>query len=307
MSEPNGVTTREIDTFYGEAFSGADRSLNSQAGDTLYLQAETHDGTRPTALNFGIGSFAFSFWSFDHSDDTTTPPGDGNPFGAQIFDCLNGTTTGIQLGTDSSGYFNLRLDDDADKAVISNQVAGFEMVKQPSERWVHVAVNIDRQSVPSVMTIYFDGVAIPQGPIDISPLTGNIFCSQDLQIGVRNGGGTNGSQKNGLDHLAFYPGLLSQEQITALAAATTTPLDILRISATPGTIPIVSVDYAAGELTVVFSSESGLTYSVFGGQVPAEISSWPEVSTMEINGDGTDLEFSHTPGVSPFFIQVRED
>ena len=38
-----------------------------------------------------------------------------------------------------------------------------------------------------------------------------------------------------------------------------------------------------------------------------DIAGWPEISTTDLTGDGTDLSFSHTPGVTPFFLQVRED
>lgn len=42
-------------------------------------------------------------------------------------------------------------------------------------------------------------------------------CSQDLQIGVINGGGTaSQAQKGGLDNVAIYPGILTAQQVTDL-------------------------------------------------------------------------------------------
>ena len=74
-------------------------------------------------------------------------------------------------------------------------------------------------------------------------------------------------------------------------------------------IPVVSTafDGTTGEFTMIFTSTTGKTYSVFGGSDLADISSWPELTVSDITGDDTDLTYSHTPGGSRFFYQVRED
>ncbi len=74
-------------------------------------------------------------------------------------------------------------------------------------------------------------------------------------------------------------------------------------------IPVVSTSYDAGsgEFTVVFTSETGKTYSVYGGASLDDIASWPEVSTADIVGDGSDIPFSDTAGTNRMFYQVRED
>jgi hypothetical protein len=74
-------------------------------------------------------------------------------------------------------------------------------------------------------------------------------------------------------------------------------------------IPVVSTSYdsATGEFTVVFTAETGKTYSVYGGSDLSDLASWPEVSTSALLGDGGNLSFSHAAGVVRFFYQVRED
>lgn len=309
-SEPAQFVDLSIDSFYGEAFSGSGVSFNQtiplDPADNAYLKAESHNGANATALDFGSKDFSFSYWAFDHSDDTTNPAGDGDPRGVRVFDCLAGDTTGLTVNSDAEGHLVVRIDDDEDNAFISNTIPGFETLAMPANRWVHVAMNIDRTA--QLLTIYFDGTQAAS--IDLSILTGKVFCSTDLQIGVINGGGSaTTTQKGGLDELAFYGGLLSQDQITALANATTTPLDLLPTFEPIGELEITDVRYSAGEVSIDFNTVSGSIYSVFGGPALADSATWPELSTSDLDGTGESISFSYTPpGDSPvFFLQVRED
>ena len=76
-------------------------------------------------------------------------------------------------------------------------------------------------------------------------------------------------------------------------------------------IPIVSVDRDAGsgELTVVFESQAGKTYSAFGGTDLADAAAWPEISTTDIVDDGGTATFQYTPPGAPprFFLRIGED
>jgi hypothetical protein len=87
----------------------------------------------------------------------------------------------------------------------------------------------------------------------------------------------------------------------------------LQITGEPvlSSIPVVSVDHDAGsgEITVVFESQGGTTYSAYGGTHLADTSSWPEISTTDIVDGGGTAIFSHTPAGDPteFFLQIRED
>ena len=282
---------------YGEPFQGAGVALVSDSTNNQnYLIAETHTGTTATALDFGTDNFAFSYWGYHDS-------GDANNRGPSIFDCTAGSGgSGVQLGTTQNGIFNLRINDDDSNSVISNSVSGFESLATPLDRWVHVVVNVDRSS--NLLTIYFDGVAVPGGPIDISSLTGSIPCSQDLQIGIRD----NSTQDGALDEFAIYPGILSASQINALASTNTTPLDLLaNFQSTSSGAEIISTFYeqGTGEFTMVFTSVTGQTYQVYGGTSLEDISTWPELTSSNISGTGDNLSFSHTSGVTPFFYQVR--
>jgi hypothetical protein len=293
----SGSPDISIDSMYGEAFVGAGKSLNTISAGSDYLVAETHVDTFATALDFGMDSFAISYWSYNDTSDE-------NPNNAMVFDCVAGAAApGLQLGTNASGIYNLRINDVEGNSVISNNVSGFGGVTQPADQWVHVTLNVDRTN--NLLSIYFNGVAIPEGSISISSLTGKITCSQDLQLGARDGT----TQLCALDDFAIYPQILSAQQITALANATTTPLDVLASFETSTGIPVVSTafDGTTGEFTMIFTSTTGKTYSVFGGSDLADISSWPELTVSDITGDDTDLTYSHTPGETRFFYQVRED
>ncbi len=221
-----GTPDLSIHATYGEAYPGSGASLNTirnavSAGGG-FVSADVHDGTNPTALDFGTGDWSFSYWVYDNTSD-------GDIKGPRIFDCLTGTTTGLQLGTNATPLYNFRMDDDEGAATISNNTLP---VYFATDQWVHVAVTVDRTNF--VGEVYFDGVS--QGTFTIlSSATGQIYPTQDMDIGVINGGdSTNGSdaQDSGLDDLAFYDGLLSAADIAGLASGMVTPLDYLP---TPGT------------------------------------------------------------------------
>lgn len=308
FTDENGLLQYDSN-LYGEAYPGAGDAMNVKIGGSDYLVAETYEGTFPggqaTGLDFGTGSFAISYMAYDDSID-------GDPRGLMAMDCLNGTETGFQISTDPAGVFIFRLDDDAGNSITSISQAGtvFETLKMPADQWVCVVINVNRDA--DEVEIFFDGAS--QGTYDISSISGNIACSQDLQIGVINGGGTvTQAQEGGLDDIAIYPGVLSAQQVADLSAHTVSPLDLLAtFQPDPGLgIPVVSVDYDSGTnaFTVVFTSQDGPTYSVYGGTSLQDSAAWPELSTTDLVGDGTNLTFTHAPAGSPsgFYFEIRED
>lgn len=257
--------------------SGACRG--SESAERADLPGVTPGNTVMTANAFqwGESSFAFSYWAYD---DTT----DEDLRGPRVFDCLDGTTTGISVSTNAAGVLNVRIDDNTGASFQSKDVPVFADLIPPRHRWVHVAVNVDRSA--DAVTISIDGVS--QGTADLSGLTGEVFATRELQVGVINDGvDVSDAQHQGIDDLAFYPGLLSPDQVTALAGATTTPMDILPGFGASGRIAIVAVSYDAGEVAVVFASENGKTYSVFGGTDLSGSAAWPEVSVDDLVGSGS--------------------
>jgi len=285
-------------SLYGEPFAGANDSLLSDSTNSNYLVAETYNNSSASALDFGMESFAISYWTYADTESGVRGP--------SIFDCAaNSNGPGIQLGSRSDGTFNLRINDDQGNSVISSSGTVFPDLASPGrDAWAHVVLNVDRST--NLLSIHFDGVPISEGTIDLSGLTGNIVCSQDLQIGIRD----NSTPDGGLDDLAIYPGVLSAQQITDLATATTTPLEVLAsFEPAGGGIQAISTsfDQGSGEFTVVFTSAIGRTYSVYGGNSLDDISSWPELTISDLAGDGTNLTYSHISGQTRFFYQVRRD
>ena len=201
-----------IHPVYGESPGSGGNSLNSVDGPSGYLEGDVFDTGSSESLDFGPNDFSISYWSYY--------PEDADFRGPRIFDFLAGTDTGSQLGTTLDGIFNFRLDDDLDNTIISNVEGGLNSLLQIPDQWTHVSITVDRTN--SEVTIYFNGSDV--GSYDISALTGNIFPTIDLQIGVINGGTVPGqSQFSGLDDFAFYNGILSATQIADLANGTTTP------------------------------------------------------------------------------------
>ncbi|MCB9913738.1 MAG: LamG domain-containing protein [Planctomycetes bacterium] len=224
-----GTVDTSVHATYGEAFPGAGNSLNSVLGGTSttggFIAADTSTaappppaaGGSPTAMDFGTGDFAISFWAYDDTSDGDLTKG------PRVIDSLSTTTTGLQFafGTvcafriDSSGGQTCRIDG-------TNAI--------PTDQWFHVVVNCDRTN--GVVSVYYNGVLEPtveasSGFVPFSTLTGSIYPSQDMQIGVINEGASTGnSQNSGLDDLAFYSGLLSASDIAGLAAGTITPLGV---------------------------------------------------------------------------------
>jgi len=101
--------------------------------------------------------------------------------------------------------------------------------------------------------------------------------------------------------------VLTAQQITDLAAATTTPTAILDAMQPVGPIEITDVLFAAGEISVTFASKSGSTHSVYGGTDLSDVAGWTELTTNGLVGDDSDLTFSTTPPHAVYFLQVRED
>ncbi|MCP3917911.1 MAG: LamG domain-containing protein [bacterium] len=217
-----GVPDLSLHPTYGEAYSGSSQSLNSISGGTSagggFLEADVFAGGVPVALDFGTSNFAISYWSYN--------PNDGDARGPRIFDCLPGTSTGFQLGTNTSGNWNMRMDDDQGVAVTTSSAG----LMQATDRWTHVSINVDRGN--GQLSIYFDGGLQAFVPLVDSgtPLTGMVFPEMDLEIGVINGGSSAGqSQDAGLDDLAFYDALLGGADILGLANGTLTPLSFADI------------------------------------------------------------------------------
>jgi hypothetical protein len=208
-----------LNTTYGEAYAGAGNALITTRDHTQsrHLLADVYDSgtSTATAMNFGAADFSFSYWSYDDATDSDIQ-------GPRVFDNLAGTDVGFLLGSNTSGVLNLRLDDDAANNV--NSVNELTTLTQADNVWTHVAVNVSRST--DTVEIFFNGSS--QGTYAISGLTGNILPSQDIEIGVLNGGDLNGNdtQNSGLDDLAFYSGLLSSSDVTGLANGTLTPNSI---------------------------------------------------------------------------------
>jgi len=217
-----GTPDRSVHPTYGEAYPGAGASLNNVIGGLSgagggFLEADTLTASGP-ALDFGTGSFSFSYWMFDDF------AGDQNGRGPRVFDCLDGTTVGIQLGTNNSNDWNFRVDDDNGAANIFNTVTPFQL---PTDQWVHVVGVVDRGA--SEVRCYANGVLQATIPFDAQgttvPMTGTVFATQDLQIGMINYPGTQDqSQNQAIDDLAFYSGVLDANEAMGLATGALTPL-----------------------------------------------------------------------------------
>jgi hypothetical protein len=217
-----GVTTTAVGTpdlsvhpTYGEAYPGAGSSLNTVFNVQSYLIGDVWNGASATAMDFGTSNFSFSYWSYNDTSD-------GNTKGARIFDFLDGTDVGVQLGTNATNKFNLRLDTSDGGATISNNF--LTTLEQPADQWVHVVVNVDRGL--DQLEIFFNGIS--QGVVAlVAPSAGAIRATRDMDIGVINSDGTqNQVESAGLDDLAFYDDLLSSSDIAGLAAGTLTPFSV---------------------------------------------------------------------------------
>ncbi len=205
---------------YSSAYTGAGNYLKTIRLGTARLVADIYDegGAEATALIFGTDDISFSYWSYDDF------AGDADNRGPRIFDFIIGGNSGpgFHLSASSKDPYqlNLNLSDVDGNTIKSKDISAFT---QPKDIWTHVAFNINRAT--SEAEVFFDGTS--QGTFDITLLTGDIVPSQDMRIGVINDGGNGGNcQTAGLDDLAFYSGLLSQTQITGLAAGTLLPSDI---------------------------------------------------------------------------------
>ncbi len=215
-----GVTTTAVGTpvmenaSYGPAYTGSGNYLKLVKQDGNYLVADVYDGAA-TALIFGTDDFSFSYWSYDDKS------GDGDPRGPRVFD-FNGSGAGIHVsaGNATPSILNISIKDTSVNFVKSKDTLA---IAQAVNTWTHVAVNVIRST--DTTEVYFDGVS--QGTFDISLITDNIEPSQDLDIGVIDGGATAGkSQSSGLDDLAFYTGTLTQTEVEGLADGTLTPVNI---------------------------------------------------------------------------------
>jgi hypothetical protein len=298
-----GIVSVGEDANWGEAYPDSGLGLLTQGGFSDHLVADSFNETGASALDFGEEDFAVSFWSFSPASED---------YGAAVFDFMADGGSGMELGTDENGVFQLQLSDDLGNLISTTGFVVIENVVQPGDQWVQVSINIDRGN--DELSIFFDGVEVPGSPFVIDTLTGAIACSQDLEIGVRNSGtGAGNSQSAGLDDFAIYPGLLTGEQISGLADQSTDPLEILEslVQVPTPELEIVSFERNSdsGEVSLIFGSAAGQAYRVFGGVDLENPQSWPELTTEVLSGTGSNLEFTHTPsdGAGKLFLQVRRE
>lgn len=210
-----GTPDISIHPTYGEAYPGSGPSINtiSQALATGVgggcISADVFNGT-PTSMDFGANSYSFSYWIYDDFSD-------GDARGPRPFDNLLSTSTGIQVTGDTAGSMIFRQDDDAGVPDILVAPGGWPMPDQ----WIHIAITVDRPN--SLVEFYANGVSL--GTL-ASSVTGNIFPTQDMTIGLGNFGISAGeAQLQGLDDLAFYDGVLSASDVAGLASGALTPLN----------------------------------------------------------------------------------
>ena len=214
-----GTPDMSVHATYGEAYPGSGPSLNTiiqaLAAGVGGGAIEATVFTGPvTAMDFGMDSWAVSYWVYDDSSD-------GDVRGPRIYDFLDGTTTGSQVVGDATGSVICRIDDDAGVNAILSPT-GFPIPDQ----WIHIVINVDRTA--GQLVFFVDGVA--QAPIPLQdmggvPLSGNVSPTQDMLIGVINFGVSVGEAQNqGLDDLAFYDDILSAQDAMDLATAAKTPL-----------------------------------------------------------------------------------
>ncbi|QDV07574.1 hypothetical protein Poly30_31000 [Planctomycetes bacterium Poly30] len=266
-----GAPDLSLSPLYGEAYAGSGATLNTLIngvnGGSGYLLAEVFSG--PTLeMDFGMNSFSFSYWLWD---DFAT---DGDARGGRVFDNLAGTSTGIQIATTLANEWNFRVDDDNGAVNIFNNVMPFVT---PVDQWYHVVGVVDRGA--SEVRAYVNGTLTATVPLDnngtTTPMTGSVFPTQDMQIGVINDGlNAGGAQTQGLDDLAFYDGILSASDAAALASGAVNPLSfgagitrycspgVPNSTGTPGSIDAIgSVLAADNNMTLTAAS---LPTSAFG-------------------------------------------
>lgn len=191
---------------YGAAYTGAGNAMQTELSGTGFTVATGG------ALDFN-SDWSVSYWVYNDR------AGDSDSRGVRVYDTLSGTTTGIQLGSNGSGLHNARFDGGLG-SVVTNGQTSMPMVVE--DAWSHVVMNYE---FGGTVTVYFDGVLVDTD--DVSGITDPLTATQDLEIGMINGGGSLGaSQQGALDDLAFYDGLLDANQIAGLAAGTITPADV---------------------------------------------------------------------------------
>ncbi|MEZ6016119.1 MAG: LamG domain-containing protein [Planctomycetota bacterium] len=222
-----GTPDLSLNPTYGEAYPGAGASLNTLInginGGSGFLEATVFTGPTP-GLQLGMDDYSVSCWVYDDfaSDMDVTGP--------RLFDCLSGTTTGLQHSGNNTGNFIFRSDDHLGSVSIATPTTGFPIQNQ----WYHVAVVVDRAA--STISFYVNGALLETLPFvnsaNNAPLTGNIAPSQDLWIGSINGGTNTGqAQTQGMDDLAFFRGQLQPTDIAGLATGALTPNDFRRVGA----------------------------------------------------------------------------
>lgn len=218
-----GPADLSVDPYYLEAYPGAGPSLNNVVGGVSsgsggYLEAFAVSGGAPL-LDLGTESFSFSYWCFD---DFVF---DQDLRGPRVFDCRAAGLAGLQLGTDDANRWDLRCADG--DGIVFNQINAATL-RLPADTWVHVACVVDRTA--GEVRTYVNGlprVVVPfVTAITAVPITGRVFATQGLQIGIVDAGPLGDeSQNQAIDDLAFYRGVLGPMDIAGLASGSLTPRD----------------------------------------------------------------------------------
>ena len=241
----------------------------------------------------GEGAFSMSGWF-------RMPAASANNRG--VFDFSGNGFDGPQMLLTSADSLNFRIDG----LGTYNLVAAIPNASVEDDAWHFFAAVYDPALETETLRFYLDG-STPAATASrgATPATA-VSPHANAWLGTFNF--TGGAESKGLDgmldELAYFEGVLTQEQISALFARTLHPLDLA--PPPPPAFAILSArrNPTTGEFTLTWQSEPDVPYHVIGCD---DLESWADLHFAAIPGTGEILEFKFTPPGNPprYFFRVE--
>jgi hypothetical protein len=241
-------------------------------------------------LRPGTSAFSFTGWF-------RMPAATANNRG--IFDFSGNGGDGPQMLLTSANSLNFRIDGTGTYNLLT-AVTGATV---EDNEWHFFAAVYDPSLESGTLKFYLDD-SVPAATASRNAIPATAVNPATSWLGTFNlSGATEPKGLDGdLDELAWYSGVLTEDQIAQLLAGALHPMDL----AEPARINILDTVYdpTFTDLMISFESRVGVNVDVWGSE---NLGTWEKLTAEPIPGTGEPTDYFHVTTEPRYFLQVRSE
>jgi len=238
----------------------------------------------------GTGAFSFTGWF-------RMPAATANNRG--IFDFSGNGQDGPQMLLTAANSLNFRIDG----LGTYNLVSAIPNATVENNQWHFFAAVYDPSLETGTLKFYLND-SVPAAIASRGAIPATAADPATSWIGTFNfTGAAEPKGLNGdLDELAYYSGVLTEDQIAALLAGSLKPMDL----AEPLQIKILEATHNSffNDFLIAFESRADVNVTIWGTE---DFTKWEKLTDEPILGTGLRTDFFHINTKPKFFYQVRSD